>query len=178
MFVVFALAVFVAVPASSFSVGPSSATARFSCLNAAKDEQKDTRRRTWDVGRFARTAVFFDAFPNPLKKMAQIIGGARTTSSPALAPNAVVWKPGNNPYEIVWGPLDDVVMGGASQSDFSAETGMWRGEVITTGGGFAGARTKLLEPPLDLSQCRGLRLRLKGGEGRRFKFIVRDDTDW
>lgn len=177
MFAVFALVVSLAVPASPFMLGASSATARVFRLDAAKDAQKDTRR-PWDVGRFARTTVFFDAFPNPLKKMAQALGGARTTSSPALAPKAEVWKPGSNPYGVVWGPLDDVVMGGSSSSDFSAETGTWRGEVVTAGGGFAGVRTKLLDPPLDLSPCRGLRLRLKGGEGRRFKFIARDDTDW
>jgi len=178
MLKLFVMIAFLALPTTQLMLNTFTATNRLVRLNAANDEQSETKRRPWDVGRFARTAVFFDAVPNPLKRVAQALGGTPSASTPALAPGTVIWKPGNNPYGILWGPLDDVVMGGSSQSDFSAESGTWRGDVITAGGGFAGLRTKLFEPPLDLSQCRGLRLKLHGGDGNRFKFIVRDDTDW
>ena len=178
MFKLVTMIVFMALPTTPFMLNAFPATTRLIRLEAAKDEQSESKRRPWDVGRFARTAVFFDAFPNPLKRVAQALGGIPSTSPTTLAPGTVIWKPGNNPYGIVWGPLDDVVMGGSSQSEFSAENGTWSGDVITAGGGFAGLRTKLFEPPLDLSQCRGLRLKLHGGDGKRFKFIVRDDTDW
>lgn len=162
-------------PASPFALGSARTSGRVFQRNAANENQ-DSARPPWDIGRFVKTAVFFDAFPNPLKGVARALSG--TTAAPTLPPKSLLWSPGANPHGIVWGPLDDVVMGGGSQSSFSAQDGAWRGNIVTAGGGFAGVRTKLLEPPLDLSSCRGLRLRLRGGAGRRFKFIVRDDTDW
>lgn len=47
----------------------------------------------------------------------------------------------------MWGPLDDVVMGGASQSKLQGTS--WRGNVITEGGGFAGIRSQPIKPALD-----------------------------
>ena len=48
---------------------------------------------------------------------------------------------------ITWGPLDDVVMGGASRSDLQPGEqfkGIWKGEISTANnGGFAGIRTKV-----------------------------------
>jgi len=42
----------------------------------------------------------------------------------------------------------------------------------------AGARCRVLEPPLDASGYRGVRVRVRSEEALRFKFIVRDATDW
>lgn len=71
-----------------------------------------------------------------------------------------------------WGPVDDVVMGGVSRSGFStvsgagedgAPGGVFSGDVTTANnGGFASVRTRNIDPPLDLSSCDGLEIRLFG----------------
>ncbi|CAN4105645.1 unnamed protein product [Withania somnifera] len=94
---------------------------------------------------------------------------------------------GNSFKELPWGALDDVVMGGASQSTFQIDltggenggpTGLFKGVVTTANnGGFASIRTKNLSEPEDLSAYDGLELHLKG-DGRRYKLIVRTSRDW
>jgi hypothetical protein len=80
----------------------------------------------------------------------------------------------------VWGALDDVVMGGVSQSGIRLGNGVayFSGVVSTANsGGFASVRTRNLEPPLDLSNYEGVELRVKG-DGKRYKFMVRTETRW
>ncbi|XP_055804099.1 protein HIGH CHLOROPHYLL FLUORESCENCE PHENOTYPE 173, chloroplastic isoform X3 [Solanum dulcamara] len=94
---------------------------------------------------------------------------------------------GNSFKELPWGALDDVVMGGVSQSTFQIDltggenggpTGLFKGIVTTANnGGFASIRTKNFSEPEDLSAYDGLELRLKG-DGRRYKLIVRTSRDW
>ncbi|KAE8689464.1 hypothetical protein F3Y22_tig00110937pilonHSYRG00067 [Hibiscus syriacus] len=89
--------------------------------------------------------------------------------------------------ELDWGALDDVVMGGISESTFRIDrtggengkpTGLFKGIVSTANnGGFSSIRTKNFSSPVDLSAYDGLELRLKG-DGRRYKLIVRTSTDW
>ncbi|KAG8385403.1 hypothetical protein BUALT_Bualt03G0039400 [Buddleja alternifolia] len=89
--------------------------------------------------------------------------------------------------ELPWGALDDVVMGGVSESTFLIDpnggengrpTGIFRGVVSTANnGGFTSIRTKNFSIPEDLSAYDGLELRLKG-DGRRYKLIVRTSRDW
>ena len=77
-----------------------------------------------------------------------------------------------------WGALDDVVMGGVSESAMttSDEGCVFEGKVRTeNNGGFCSARTKNIDPPLDLSAASGLVLRVKGN-GLRYKFLLRTDT--
>eukprot|EP00879_Flechtneria_rotunda_P004268 GHRR01004517.1.p1 GENE.GHRR01004517.1~~GHRR01004517.1.p1 ORF type:complete len:573 (+),score=177.05 GHRR01004517.1:347-2065(+) len=85
-----------------------------------------------------------------------------------------------------WGALDDVVMGGVSESSivFSANAGesgpalLFRGMVSTdNSGGFISVRCKNFEPSLDLSAYEGICLRVKG-TGMRYKLIIRTDTRW
>lgn len=86
-----------------------------------------------------------------------------------------------------WGPLDDVVMGGASQSTLAVRqgageagrpAGVFGGRVTeANNGGFASVRTRTLDPPLNLSAYAGLELRLRG-DGQRYKLIVRPDPAW
>eukprot|EP00898_Chlorokybus_atmophyticus_P008474 jgi/Chlat1/8628/Chrsp86S00660 len=93
-----------------------------------------------------------------------------------------------------WGALDDVVMGGVSESalrvvrDYEGEkegggdkptsVAVFGGVVRTENrGGFASVRTKNYEPALDLSAYDGIALRVKG-DGMRYKFIIRCDTNW
>lgn len=86
----------------------------------------------------------------------------------------------------VWGPLDDVVMGGVSDSNFlerfdeslSCPVGIFVGNVSTSNnGGFASVRTRNFSPPLNLSAYDGVYLRLKG-DGSRYKLILRSDPAW
>lgn len=93
----------------------------------------------------------------------------------------------NSSRELAWGSLDDVVMGGISESTFQIDptgsenggpTGLFRGVVSTTNnGGFTSIRTKNFSVPEDLSAYDGFELRLKG-DGRRYKLIVRTSRDW
>ncbi|CAI0475796.1 unnamed protein product [Linum tenue] len=77
--------------------------------------------------------------------------------------------------DLPWGSLDDVVMGGVSQSTFQIDT---TGVVSTANnGGFTSVRTKNFPIPEDLSAYDGFELRLKG-DGRRYKLIVRTSSDW
>eukprot|EP01018_Ginkgo_biloba_P014949 Gb_08986 [translate_table: standard] len=86
-----------------------------------------------------------------------------------------------------WGALDDVVMGGVSESLFQISptvgedgrlVGLFKGYVSTTNnGGFASIRTKNFSPLEDLSAYNGLELQLKG-DGRRYKLIIRTSTEW
>ena len=73
-----------------------------------------------------------------------------------------------------FGPLDDVVMGGSSSSSFV--NGRWRGTIVTKSGGFCGIRSKAME--LNASSYTGFELKLKGGGNNRYKFSVRDSTEW
>ncbi|KAL7089182.1 hypothetical protein ACP275_13G173000 [Erythranthe tilingii] len=89
--------------------------------------------------------------------------------------------------ELPWGALDDVVMGGVSESTFLIDsnggengtpTGIFRGIVSTTNnGGFTSVRTKNFSIPEDLSAYDGLELRVKG-DGLRYKLIIRTSRDW
>ena len=135
------------------------------------------------MGRFARTAVYFGAFAPLAGESAANRGGERghRRGRRVVAPGNVIVGPAAVTGPLQWGSLDDVVMGGASSSAVVpiASQLEWSGTVTTANnGGFAGVRTRLISPPLDLSGATGLRLKLKGGDGMRFKFLLRDDEDW
>ncbi|KAG2439443.1 hypothetical protein HXX76_004799 [Chlamydomonas incerta] len=81
----------------------------------------------------------------------------------------------------VWNKLDDVIMGGASDSGLEpisdaerAQMGcagaVWRGTLITEGGGFCGTRTNKLG--LDLSGSDGIHMRVLG-DGQTFKMNIK-----
>eukprot|EP00878_Enallax_costatus_P006301 GHUV01006605.1.p1 GENE.GHUV01006605.1~~GHUV01006605.1.p1 ORF type:complete len:707 (+),score=173.74 GHUV01006605.1:310-2430(+) len=86
-----------------------------------------------------------------------------------------------------WGALDDVVMGGVSESSMvfdrtggegGAAVLVFRGIVRTeNSGGFVSVRCKNFQPVLDLSAYEGIQLRVKGN-GLRYKMIIRSDTNW
>lgn len=113
-------------------------------------------------------AAFFGALPNPLSIFSP--GG-----STKIPPGETLWS-SKNPKSLVWGPLDDVVMGGASESFLTGTK--WKGTIVTEGGGFAGIRTQPIKPAFDVASCTGLKIRVKGGNGQRFKLIIRDSYDW
>lgn len=141
-------------------------------------------RQPWEFGRFLKTASFYGALKPKLPIVSDIVReikkrGAKQTS---FSPRDLLWSSGANPTDdVIWGPLDDVVMGGASRSDLNpgdAFTGQWSGMVTTANnGGFVGIRTKPFTIPFDVSACTGLVVRVKG-DGNRYKTIIRDDDDW
>lgn len=80
----------------------------------------------------------------------------------------------------IWGAVDDVVMGGVSQSrlELGRESANFTGQVSTANsGGFASVRTRNLSPAIDLSAFSGIELRVKG-DGQRYKFMLRTETCW
>lgn len=79
-----------------------------------------------------------------------------------------------------WGAVDDVVMGGVSESSIRLGGGraIFSGNVSTdNNGGFASVRTRNLNPPWDLSNYKGIALRVQG-DGKRYKFIIRCEGKW
>ena len=80
----------------------------------------------------------------------------------------------------IWGAVDDVVMGGVSQSEIRlTETGaLFAGNVSTANsGGFASVRTRNLDPVIPLANYEGVQLRIKG-DGNRYKFLLRTEAKW
>lgn len=79
-----------------------------------------------------------------------------------------------------WGAVDDVVMGGVSESDIRLVDGtaLFAGNVSTANsGGFASVRTRNFEPAFNLVGYEGVELRIKG-DGKRYKFLIRTETKW
>lgn len=80
----------------------------------------------------------------------------------------------------IWGAVDDVVMGGVSESSIRlrSEGAVFSGNVSTANsGGFASVRTRNFEPPWDLSEYEGIELKVRG-DGKRYKFIIRCEGRW
>lgn len=82
---------------------------------------------------------------------------------------------------LVWGAVDDGVMGGVSQSGMTLGASRWgrfAGIVSTANsGGFASVRTRNFEPPFDLTGWQGIRLQVRG-DGQRYKLILRGSQGW
>lgn len=80
----------------------------------------------------------------------------------------------------IWGVLDDVVMGGASESAIRLgnSAAVFSGNVSTANsGGFASVRTRNFRTPLNLVGQDGVVLRVRG-DGKRYKCILRSETKW
>ncbi|OLP16369.1 complex I intermediate-associated protein 30 (CIA30) [Leptolyngbya sp. 'hensonii'] len=137
-------------------------------------------RPVWDASRFLQTLVYFEAVPVVSWVQRMLSGG---TPIPPFQPEVNVlfdFGQSTTPLGERWGSLDDGVMGGVSTSSFSSSAGaaLFSGVVSTANsGGFASVRTRNFEPPLDLSSCAGLELRIKG-DGQRYKFLIRDEETW
>lgn len=86
----------------------------------------------------------------------------------------------NADLQATWGAVDDVVMGGVSESGIRLLPGyaIFSGNVSTeNSGGFASVRTRNFDPSLNLSNYRGIELRVKG-DGQRYKIFVRTEAKW
>ncbi|MGG6296476.1 CIA30 family protein [Leptolyngbya sp. AN02str] len=153
-----------------------------------------TSKNWWDFGRFVKTLSYFGAVPwLSDQSWFQAMMGSRPNptvdlthqSSPQTMETAnrrVILdfsQPDLNLAD-VWGPLDDVVMGGVSESGVRIESGVgvFSGYVSTANnGGFASVRSRNFDPPLDLSGFDGIELNVKG-DGQRYKFFLRTEAQW
>ncbi|MEW6493070.1 MAG: CIA30 family protein, partial [Cyanobacteriota bacterium] len=80
----------------------------------------------------------------------------------------------------IWGAVDDVVMGGVSESSIRLidNAALFTGNVSTANsGGFVSVRTRNFEPSINLTGYEGIELRVKG-DGQRYKFILRNEARW
>ncbi|HEY9858285.1 MAG TPA: CIA30 family protein [Candidatus Obscuribacterales bacterium] len=80
----------------------------------------------------------------------------------------------------LWGAVDDVVMGGVSQSEMrlSDSSALFIGNVSTANsGGFASIRTRNFSSAIALGDYQGIKLRVKG-DGNRYKFLLRTEEKW
>lgn len=103
---------------------------------------------------------------------AEKLGGERVVE--------VVAHGGKEAFDATWGSLDDVVMGGISESNVRVEGGkmIFAGETsVLNSGGFASVRSVNFPRALDLSGLDGIRLRVKG-DGNTYKFILRCEEKW
>lgn len=136
-------------------------------------------RSQWNLGRFVQTLEYFEAIP--------VVSWLQTMFQPRPNPqpfyhDRVLFDFSNPQIDIqnTWGALDDVVMGGVSDSSVRLENGaaVFSGNVsIANSGGFASIRTRNFEPALNLSTFTGVEIRLKG-DGNRYKFLIRDGDGW
>ena len=146
--------------------------------------QKNQKSQPWEFGRFLKTANYYGAF-TPRIRLPFFPSSQKSSNPKSAKPNDILWnsKDSNGLFQndFQWGPLDDVVMGGVSKTDLAPGQpfdGKWTGFTSSANnGGFAGIRTKVFQSPLNLSSCKGLKIKIKG-DGQRFKFILRDDDDW
>lgn len=86
----------------------------------------------------------------------------------------------SNNIKEIWGAVDDVVMGGVSESyvQLLDNAMLFTGNVSTANsGGFVSVRTRNFEPELNLAGYEGIELRIKG-DGQRYKFILRNEAKW
>jgi hypothetical protein len=137
-------------------------------------------KKSWDLGRFVQTLDFFDSIP-VVSWLKTMISPADVPSPPPLQEGVVFDFTQPNPEQIGWwGALDDVVMGGVSDSGLRVgdQAACFTGTVSTeNSGGFASIRTRNFEPPLNLSTYEGIELRVQG-DGQRYKFFLRDREGW
>jgi hypothetical protein len=132
-------------------------------LQTERTETPKGERVPWDWKRFLSQSSKFVELP----------------SLPKKSEAARVLSPDDSFGELQLFPLDDVVMGGASASTFDNDSRRWTGEVTAlNSGGFVGIRCKSIGP-LDLSATTGVVLKVRpDGTERRFKFVLRDSTDF
>jgi hypothetical protein len=144
----------------------------------------------WDFGRLLRTLCYFEVIPgwgrsSPVRRL--FMGDRNITTSPQefsteQTASKTIFDFSQMPTTLseIWGALDDVVMGGVSESGMRLVDGIavFSGNVSTNNsGGFASVRTRNFESPLNLAGYDGIELRVKG-DGQRYKFMLRTSTQW
>ena len=134
----------------------------------------------WNLNQMAKTLSYFEVIPivSDLKRMFQ-----PTPPQIAINPQGETLLfdfRTLTDLSQTWGAVDDVVMGGVSESSLvkCLEGALFTGNVSTDqSGGFVSVRTRNFQIPLDLSRHTGLELKLKG-DGNRYKFLARSSDGW
>lgn len=146
----------------------------------AKTPSEDTntkKKEKWDPIRFISQSSKFITLPKPPLPLPGI-----TKRPTKVYPGDILWSSDskartNTNLKFTFAPLDDVVMGGVSSSTFS--NGKWTGTVSdSNSGGFVGIRSTPFASAINMSQCKGIELRLRGSRNNIFKAVVRDSTDF
>jgi len=139
-------------------------------------------RQPWDARRLFQTLGYFRVIPfiGTLPWLAPVAPMTSSFNSNAISPIFFDFRDPRQDLRETWGAVDDVVMGGISESQliFGDGTALFTGLVSTANsGGFASVRTRNFSPPVDLSAFQGIDLRVKG-DGQRYKFLVRTTQSW
>ena len=121
-----------------------------------------------------------------LRGMENVLAAIKAYGSVPLAAGVDLFHPAAN-TNVVFGPIDDVVMGGVSSSTLSLSplggeggtaVGIFAGNVTqANNGGFASVRSKNFSPSKDVSAYDGFELRVRG-DGQRYKFIARTEDSF
>ncbi|KAL3781484.1 hypothetical protein HJC23_009153 [Cyclotella cryptica] len=148
-------------------------------LPASADDSSPTSskgREPWDIIRFISQSSKFIRPPR-IPLLGERIGSEKRR----VKPGETLWAPSSAQNFFAFAPLDDVVMGGASSSSIDNNTGKWSGKVTdANNGGFVGIRSTPFQNDmsLDMRDCNGIELKVRLGNGKRFKFVVRDSTEF
>ena len=139
-------------------------------------------RQPWDFRRFLKTLNYFRVIPfiGTINWFAPPVAPMTQFNASAVSPILFDFRNRQLDLREIWGSVDDVVMGGVSESQISAasDAAIFSGVVSTeNSGGFASVRTRNFSPPLDLSSYAGIDLRVKG-DGQRYKFLIRTTQSW
>ncbi|MEY2976898.1 MAG: CIA30 family protein [Prochlorotrichaceae cyanobacterium] len=139
-------------------------------------------RQPWDAKRLLQTLSYFRVIPfiGTLPWIAPAASMTNSFNSNAVSPIFFDFRDPRLDLRETWGAIDDVVMGGVSESQLTLGNGgaLFSGVVSTANsGGFASVRTRNFAPPLDLSAFSGIDVRLKG-DGQRYKFLLRTTQSW
>ena len=137
-------------------------------------------RQSWDAGRFLQTLSYFEEIP-VLNWVQKMMPGFTPPAPPPVQANLIFdFRQSAQDISQLWGAVDDVVMGGVSNSGLRQEPGvaLFTGNVSTANsGGFASVRTRNFDPPLNLAAHQGIELQVQG-DGQRYKFLLRDQDRW
>jgi uncharacterized protein YbjT (DUF2867 family) len=117
-----------------------------------------------------------------IKNLVQVAANSFTPLTAGGSAEKVVFDFSNPSDDIkdTWGAVDDVVMGGVSQSGMQLVEGtaLFAGNVSTdNSGGFASVRTRNFDTPINLAEYEGVELRVRG-DGKRYKFFIRTEARW
>lgn len=163
-------------PARAFSVPTISVHSRLASSTTTRrmaSSSESDQRRPWDFIRFIQQSSRFVPSPFAPPRLGPVPQGKVKPQ-----PGDVLWSPGSqNAFQFA--PLDDVVMGGASASDFDNRLGIWKGRVTdANNGGFIGIRnTPYFD--WDMSNCQGLEFTLKSPiRSGRYKIGLRDRKEF
>lgn len=161
---------------TSHGIHPSTSTSRgvITSLSAERRQPWDVFRSLQQSSRFVNILFGQDSASN---------NNNNNNKKMMIQPGDVLWKAGRTNQEnnsFTFSPLDDVIMGGISSSNFDDATGKWKGYVTdANNGGFIGIRSTPYVD-WDMSACTGIEVQInsKKNNDMRLKIVLRDSTQF